>query len=127
MAAAERRQSLATQGAVSPLTPGAVSSLVSALAPHTSVLSDIPRLVGALADEEVGEVRGQLATAHLALLLAAAMHRWVGLDLGHILAWVQGWWEGKGGQGREGDAKELGRPQILDVNSGGIDVWLTCT
>jgi hypothetical protein len=52
-----------------------VEQLVEALAPHTPVLTDIGMLVEALGNEAAGEERGKLATAHLAALLAAALHR----------------------------------------------------
>jgi hypothetical protein len=57
------------------LGPALVEQLVEALAPHTPVLTDIGMLVEALGNEAAGLERGKLATAHLAALLAASLHR----------------------------------------------------
>lgn len=58
-----------------PLQPDVISKLVDALYDHLDPLSDIPGLVNMLGDESAADARGALANAHLAGLLAAALHR----------------------------------------------------
>lgn len=74
VADAERRHSLVSHGAAAaPLPLPLVARLVDALWEKVPLLGDFAWLVSQLQDQALAQARGDLATAHLAVLLQAAV------------------------------------------------------